>query len=554
MDQTTFADPEVASLITAHFVPVRVDNDKRPDINARYNMGGWPTVAFLSPEGEILNGGTYMPPAAFKEVLQEISDYYRDHKQEVQSRSAQMQAQRKKAQQSAVQGVGVPGPSIPEKAYALAAAAYDPQYGGFGTAPKFPQVDVIELVLAHSVRRSGTAPLDPSEMAQTPALEIAVKTLRAMAQGGIYDHEAGGFFRYSTTRDWSIPHFEKMLEDNARLLSAYLHAYQISGEPLFRRTAEGIISYVESTLHDGERGYFYGSQDADEEYYALPKAQREQRAAPFVDRVCYTSWNAMMAVAYLEAAAILGRPELASSAIMALNWLWQQCWTPEQGLGHFWDGEAHLPGLLPDQVWMACALLHAYEYTAAPEHLQRAGQVLQWVHSTLTTEAGNFQDAPRSEAAFGRLSEAEVSLTDNALAAQALIRLARLAGDDQYLAWARAALSTFVRDYERYGTFSAGYALAVEQLLSEPLQVVVVGGADDPGVLELLRAAWLPYALNRAFLAVDPLWEAERLQALGYPAEPVPRAYACLGHACAEPAADASQVVAAIKRLSQTAS
>ena len=556
MDQTTFADPEVASLIAARVVPVRVDNDQRPDINARYNMGGWPTVAFLTPEGEILSGGTYMPPAAFKEALQQISDHYRDHKEEVQSRTVQMQAQRKKAQQLTLQGVGALTPSIPEQAYALAAAAYDPQYGGFGEAPKFPQVDVIELALARHAQV-------PPATGQAPALEIAVKTLRAMAQGGVHDQEAGGFFRYATARDWSVPHFEKMLEDNARLLSVYLHAYQITGEPLFRRTAEGVISYVESTLRDREHGYFYGSQDADEKYYASSKADREKRQAPFVDTVCYTAWNAMMAVAYLEAAAILERPELATGALATLHFLWQHCWQPDEGLSHFWaapgesggdSSEAHLPGLLQDQVWVAKALLYAYEYTATPEYLEHAQQLLQWVHSSLATKAGNFQDRPSAKPELGRLAEAEVPITDNAVAAEALIHLARLCGDSQYLAWARTTLSTFAKGYERYGTFAAGYALAVQQLLSEPLQVVVVGSAEDPKRLQLLRAAWRPYAVNRALLAVDPLWEAERLRTLGYPPEPTPRAFICLGHTCAEPATEAAQVVATIQRLSRTAS
>jgi uncharacterized protein YyaL (SSP411 family) len=468
-----------------------------------------------------------------------------------------MQEQRRRAQQLPLQSAGELAPSIPEQAYALAAAAYDPQYGGFGDAPKFPQVDVIELALARHAQQAMPA------TGQVPALDMALKTLRAMAQGGLYDHEQGGFFRYSTTRDWSVPHFEKMLEDNSRLLSTYLHAYQITDEPLFRQTAEGILSYVESTLRDRELGYFYGSQDADEKYYALHKSDREKRQAPFVDTVCYTAWNAMMSVAYLEGAVILERPELATNALATLRFIWQHCWQPGEGLGHFWaapaesgrdSGEAYLPGLLHDQVWVAKALLYAYEYTTDPEYLERAQEVLQWAHSALATKAGNFQDRPSAEGALGRLTDAEVSITDNAVAAEALIHLARLCGDNQYLAWARTALSTFVADYKRYGTFAAGYALAVEQLLSEPLQVVVVGSAEDAKRLELLHAAWRPYAWNRALLAVDPLWEAERLQALGYPSLPAPQAYVCLGHTCAEPAAEASQVVAAIKKLSRIAS
>ena len=562
MDQTTFADPEVAALIEAHFVPVRVDNDRRPDINARYNMGGWPTVAFLTPEGEILSGGTYMPPDAFKEALQQISAYYRDNKDQVRSRTVQLRAQRQKVWEMTLQSVGELTPAISERAYALVAAAYDPQHGGFGTAPKFPQVDAIELALSRGYCAPTRGRVQPAP-GQANAPEVATRTLLAMAQGGMVDHEAGGFFRYSTTRDWSVPHFEKMLEDNARLLSAYLHAYQVTGEPLFRQTAEGIISYISSTLRDSERGYFYGSQDADEEYYALKAAEREKRPAPFVDTNGYTSWNAMMAMAYLEAGPVLGRPDLAVSAIATLGFVWQRCWQPEQGFCHFWDGAAHLPGLLQDQVWMANALLHAYEYSADAEYLRRAEQVLRWVHSALVTAAGSFQDRPgafpapveqNKGAALGRLGEPEVSMADNAVAASALIRLARLSGDRQYEEWARAALSAFVRDYDRYGIFAAGYALAVEQLLSAPVQVVVVGDAEDPGRLKLLQAAWQVFAANRVLLAVDPVRESGRLQALGYPAQPVPRAYVCAGRACAEPVSEAAQVVATIQGLLQTAS
>ncbi len=529
MDQTTFSDPEVATLIDAHFMPIRVDNDKRPDINARYNMGGWPTVAFLTPSGEVLTGGTYMPPAAFKDVLHRVSNYYRDNKERIQNGLSEMSVERGAAAES--KGAGELAPSVEEVVYSSINAAYDREFGGFGAAPKFPQPDVVELLLAR-FRRTG----------QTEALEMAVTTLKEMAQAGMYDHEMGGFFRYSTTRDWSIPHFEKMLEDNARLLSVYLHAYQLTGEALLRTAAEGILAYVESTLRNRELSYFYGSQDADEKYYALRKAERAERPAPFVDALAYTSWNAMMSSAYLDAAAILERPDLASSALATVRFLWQHCWIPDRGICHYWDGAAHLPGLLADQVWMAHALLHAYEYTATNEFLQRAQESLDWVHSALLTKVGSFQDRPTGDEAFGRLSQPQVSLAENAVAAAALVRLARITGEGAYLEWARAALSVFTHEYGRYGYSAAGYALAVKNLLDEPLRVVVVGRADDSESLALLRAAWRSYAPNRTLLAVDPAWESERLKALGYPAEPAPVAYVCLGHTCAEPVARPANV------------
>ncbi|HOU23726.1 MAG TPA: DUF255 domain-containing protein, partial [Anaerolineae bacterium] len=234
MDQTTFADARVVQLVRQLVVPVRVDNDQRPDINARYNMGGWPTVAFLTPDGEVLTGGTYMAPDNFVLAIQQISDYYQANKSEIANRAAQMKAQRLLLRQVERSGGDI-SLSVADSVYQQVAASYDEHYGGFGAEPKFPHVDALELALErHSRTRDQTA------------WGIVNKTLRSMANGGMYDREMGGFFRYSTTRDWSIPHFEKMLEDNARLLSLYLHAFQASGEPLFRETAEGIIDYVSS--------------------------------------------------------------------------------------------------------------------------------------------------------------------------------------------------------------------------------------------------------------------------------------------------------------------
>jgi len=556
MDRATFSDREVAAYIDAHFVPIRVDNDKRPDINARYNMGGWPTVAFLTPKGDILTGGTYMPPAQFKSVMQQVSEYYQQNKETLEQRSQQPRRERGERQTARAQRVKETTPagagrtpeaasqvaageldrSIEETVFWSAAAQFDPDLGGFGEAPKFPQTEAIELAMERYARTG-----------EPKALEIVTVTLRAMAQGGIYDREMGGFFRYSTTQDWSVPHFEKMLEDNAKLLTAFLHAYQITGEAFFRETAQGIVSYVEGTLHDRQLGYFFGSQDADEDYYALSRNEREKRPAPYVDTVAYTAWNAMMASAYLEAAVNLEQPELAMSALTTLNFLWKECWLPGQGMCHYWDGEAHLPGLLVDQAWMAYGLLHAYEYTAEEDYLLRAQEILQWVHSHLATQAGSFLDRPQDPAALGRLAETHTSIAENAIAAEALLRLSRLSGQDVYTDWARQALGAFARDCGRYGLFAAGYALAVQHLLHEPLRLVVVGSAEEAKTRELLRSAWRAYAPNRTLLAVDPLWESERLQALGYPPEPAPAAYVCQGQVCTEPVREAAQVMSTLQ-------
>ncbi len=539
MDRTTFSDPEVAALLDAHFVAIRVDNDKRPDVNARYNMGGWPTVAFLTPEGEILTGGTYMTPSAFKDVLRRVSEYYRDNRTTIQQRLTDTREQRKAMLAWQPPSSREVSPNTSEQIYQSVSQEYDSQYGGFGQDQKFPQVDAIELAMARYHRTGDLA-----------ALEIAVSTLKAMCTGGLYDSEMGGFFRYSTTRDWTVPHFEKMLEDNARLLSACMHAYQLTRLTTFRDAASGVVDYVSLTLYDRPRGYFYGSQDADERYYSLPKAERLTMTAPFVDKVAYTSWNAMMASAHLDAWLLLERPDLAQTALGALEFLWQHCWTPDQGMCHYWDGEAHVPGLLTDQVWMVNALLDAYEYSGAWEHVERAEKVMRWAHAALSTPLGHFRDRP-STPDLGLLNQADTPIAENAVAATALIRLSRLTGHEEYLQWARSVLAAFAESYSRYGLFASAYALAVDRLLHDPLRVVVVGSADDPVTLQLLRAAREPYSPDRMLVTVDPTWEPDRLQALGYPAEPAPRAYACWAQTCAEPVSESSELVDVLQSLRQ---
>jgi uncharacterized protein len=539
MDQTTFADPEVAALIDAHFVAVRVDNDKRPDVNARYNMGGWPSVSFLTPDGEILSGGTYMTPTAFKDVLQHVSEYYRDNRETIQQRIADSQRQRSAASSWRPQVTRELNAQTAQEIFQTVTSEYDAQYGGFGRGQKFPQVDAIELALAR-YHRSG----------DLHALEVAVTTLRAMCEGGLYDSEMGGFFRYSTTRDWSVPHFEKMLEDNAHLLSACMHAYQITRHMLFHDTALGVVSYVGSTLYDPALGYFSGSQDADEQYYGLPKSERQKRAAPFIDKVAYTSWNALMASAYLDAWLLLERPELAQTALGVLRFLWQECWRPGQGMCHYWDGQSHLPGLLGDQAAMANALLDGYEYGANWDHVQQAEEVMRWVQQNLSSPSGAFRDRPAGPD-LGLLKQADTPISENASAATALVRLSRLTGKQEYREWSQSALSAFADSYQRNGLFASGYALAVERLLTEPLRVVVVGSTEDLKTLQLLRAAREPYSYNRMLAAVDPTWEPERLKAMAYPAQPTPRAYACLGQTCTEPIADSAELVDVLQDMHQ---
>lgn len=537
MDQTTYSDARVVQLVRQLVVPVRVDNDQRPDINARYNMGGWPTTAFLTPEGDVLAGGTYMTPDAFLSTIRQISDYYRANKDEIVGHAARMKAQRLLLRQPERTGGDI-SLSVADSVYQQVAASYDEQYGGFGTQPKFPQVDALELALErHSRTRHQTA------------WGIIDKTLCSMGKGGMYDHEMGGFFRYSTTRDWSIPHSEKMLEDNARLLSLYLHAFQVGGEPLFRETAEGIIDYVSSTLYSEVEGYFYGSQDADERYYSRTRAERAQVKAPFVDTVAYTAWNAMMVRSYLKAGFILERPDLIQVALGALELLWQRCWTQDKGMCQHWRDEAHLPGWLPAQSWAALACLDAYEATGEPEWLERGRSVLDWMLGDLVTASGVLRDMPEAENALGRLAEPETPLVENGVAAEALIRAGRLTGREDYRQKATAILVALQGESPHWGIGAARYACAVEHLLLEPIQVVMVGRQGHSELAAMRQVVWRHYLPNRVLVTMDPDREQARLRDLGFPAAPWPQAYVCAGPRCLEPASGARDLESVLAGL-----
>lgn len=537
MDETTYSHPDVAAAINADFIPVRVDTDERPDVNARYNSGGWPTTAFLTPDGEIITGATYMPPEQFLETARQVSDYYRSNRDAIQAKILELQAQRQQA-------LARPAPEgdlsldIVEQVVSDVAEGFDEQYGGFGTAPKFPQAEAVELALAE-YQASGDDRLR----------KVVEETLQGMASGGMYDHVEGGFFRYSTTRDWSIPHFEKMAEDNAKLLSLYLHGYQVFGEEAYRETAVGVARYLLNTLTD-ERGYFYASQDADEEYYKLSAAKRAERKPPYIDKTPYTNYNAMLISSLLQAGVVLDWRAPTEAALRAVDTIWERHYAPGRGMAHKMSDDGEVTGLLTDQVWMARALLDTHESTSQPRYLQQAVELMDFVYEHLADETqGGFFDRVDDPDALGRLRDREKTLTLNALAAHVALRLHAFTGEDKHREAAKRALLLFSEHYPAYGYFAADYAASIRAFLSQPIQAIIVGSAEDALTRDLRQAALKLYAPFRVIQVVDPKWEKERLARLGYPAEPAPRAYICVGLTCAAPTENPDEVASIVAPL-----
>ncbi len=535
MDETTYSDEAVIQYINDQFVPIRVDNDQRPDINVRYNMGGWPTTAFLTPEGDILTGATYLPPERMRQLLPQLAAHYQGNREQIQERIQEILQQRQTGPR--IEPGALSEQTFPEILRAVK-EAYDPLYGGFDDAPKFPHTDAIDLLIyAYQQDR------DPD------ILHMARKTLEHMARGGVFDQEWGGFFRYATNRDWTVPHFEKMLEDNARLLSVYLHLYRATGEELAADVARRIIAYLDGHLWQESRGYFGGSQDADEHFYALTAAQREGVPEPYVDPTCYTSWNALAASAYLEASWVLDRPELTERALRTLDFLWRRCRKAAEGMYRFYDGRPHILGLLGDQAQTATAFLDAYEVTGDAAHLKRARQLASFIRERFADPAGGFFDTWDQNESLGRLRERQKALAENTAAAVLFIRLHRLTGDEAALQAAKATLEAFAGVYAPLGYFAAAYGQAVHLFLAPYAQINIVGDVAEDGTLALLRAALRLELPARSVQVLHPRRDEARLKASLLPAQPSPAAYVCYGTACSPPVSEPHALTEAVESM-----
>jgi uncharacterized protein YyaL (SSP411 family) len=530
MDETSYSDPGVIEAINRRFVPVRVDNDRRPDINARYNMGGWPTTAFLAPDGTTLTGATYLPPEQMRNVLEQIASFYAEHKSDIAARTVEPQARPAPAHAASEDLDEAPILALLDDLR----QTYDPEFGGFGDTPKFPQPEVAEFLLAEW-RRGG----DPELYA------MVAKTMLAMARGGMYDHVEGGFFRYSTTRDWSVPHFEKMAEDHAGLLRVLAGLVMFAPDDEFRATLVSAIGYVRPVLRDPATGFFAGSQDADESYFALPLDERRARAAPFVDRTSYTNWTCALAGAECLVAQALDDDVMLAEALQTLDNVHERLLGSDGLLFHVLQpgGEPELRGLLTDQVAYARALLDAHEISGETRFLERARALCDVAIARFASVGAAFYDRIPSEDAFGRLAIADRPIVDNGLFADVLLRLAALLDQPKYREPAQAVLRSYRRTSERAGPFAATYARALRRYLSPEVTVRIVGEPAATGEFRETAARLpAPFAVVRTLLPRDA---AE----LSLPPQSQPAAYVCSAQTCGAPVCAPADLRAAYDAL-----
>ena len=506
MDETTYSDEAVIETINSRYVPVRVDNDERPDVNARYNMGGWPTTAFLTPDGTLLTGATYLPPQDMQRALGQIAVFYEERKGDIAEKEREVRSAQRTYDVAQPQALS----QEPVDDFALSLrATYDEEFGGFGDAPKFPQPELYEFLLAYW-RLTGNAWF----------YEIVAHSMRAMAHGGMYDAVEGGFFRYSTTRDWSIPHFEKMADDHAGLLRVIAQLELWAPSELARKDLERTIAYVRTVLRDPKSGLFAGSQDADEEYYALPLQEREKRTAPFVDRRSYSNWTAALAGAFAWCGLALDDRTLIGDSLQTLDSLHDRLRDDDGLLYHVVapDESPRIRGLLGDQVAYVRALLDAYEISGEPRMLERARTHVDLVIGAFSAPGGGFYDRAGRDT-LGRLEIVDRPITDNGLMAENLLRLSNLLHEARYREIAERTLALYAKTFARAGSFAAAYARALLRYVAQPVTVRVTGPLA-PGY-ELRRAA---RQLPSPFVAVTS-------ESGGATAA----AYVCVGTTCAAP-------------------
>src|SRR3990170_979970 len=297
MERESFEDEATAALMNEHFVNIKVDREERPDVDSIYmsavqamtRHGGWPMTVFMTPDGAPFYGGTYFPPVpsrgmpSFKQLLLSLADAYTNRREEVLTSAENVREFLRESTTASIPKSEVSEGLLTHTANALA-GQIDNRFGGFDGAPKFPQTMNLEVLLRHHKRTGDRAALSGVEL-----------TCRQMANGGIYDQLGGGFARYSVDEYWLVPHFEKMLYDNALLARLYLEAYQVSGEDFFRRIAEETLDYVARDMTDPEGG-FYSAEDADSEgeegkFYVWTPEEIEATLEPEDARLAERFWD-----------------------------------------------------------------------------------------------------------------------------------------------------------------------------------------------------------------------------------------------------------------------
>jgi uncharacterized protein YyaL (SSP411 family) len=608
MERESFEDAETASYMNENFVPVKVDREERPDLDAIYmeavqamsGHGGWPLTAFLDPDGVPFYGGTYFPPEprqglpSFRMVMEAVLQAFSERRGEIRARAGRTR-----------EGLGAIGrlepspreldPAEIEEAVGALRSLADPEHGGFGAAPKFPPASALEFLLARG------------------ATDVVELTLDAMAAGGIHDQVGGGFARYAVDEAWLVPHFEKMLYDNALLARAYLHGWQVLGHERYREIACRTLDWVLREMRGAEGG-FYSALDADSEgeegkfyvwsldelrealgeradqviaYYGateggnfeganilhLPNGaaaespaglddaraalyeRRAERVRPGLDDKRLTAWNALMVSALAEAGAVLEREDYLDAARACAGFVLDELRDVEGRLLRVWkDGEARLNAYLEDHAYLLEALLTLYEATFEQRWFEAARETAEAMISRyLDGERGGFfTTSDDHEALVARRKDLEDHPipSGNASAALGLLRLSALTGEAEYEAHAVGVLK-LLHEIAVRQPHGFGHLLQALSFHHSAVREVALVAPSSDGEMALTELARVVRSAYRPDLVVAGGPEGTELPELMLERSAVDgeaAAYVCENFACKAPVTEPADLAAALGR------
>jgi uncharacterized protein len=553
MEHESFENEAIAELMNRNFVNIKVDREERPDLDQIYmtavqimtGSGGWPMTVFLLPTGEPIFGGTYFPPddrygrPGFRRVLEAIAEAYRNRRAEIVENAKGFREHLSRQTFQKKEGERIDA-SLLDTAYRAMASRFDPREGGFGGAPKFPPSMSIDFLLRYH-HRTG----------DEHALHMATLTLDKMAYGGMYDQVGGGFHRYSTDDHWLVPHFEKMLYDNALLARVYVDAYRSTGDQLYKRIAEETLDFVVREMRD-PNGAFYSTQDADSEgvegkfyvwsndefrrvvgedantladYFDVTAhgnweetnilhvtrppdqqtqakveaakkklyAAREKRVKPGRDEKVLTDWNGLMLRAFAEAAAHLGRHAYRVIAEANANFILNTLWDGSHLLHTYKDGRARFNGYLDDYANLADGLFALYELTFDFKWLDAAVRITDRMIEQFWDDNGGFYFTGRDhESLLTRTKDFFDNATPsgNSVAADVLLKLSAVSDRQDYREKAESIFLTSAGLLKQYAS-GFGRLLAAFDFYVGPSKEVALIGSAEP-FLSILRKRYTP--------------------------------------------------------------
>jgi len=617
MERESFESEDVGNYLNEHFVSIKVDREERPDVDKIYmtfvqsttGSGGWPLNVFLTPDLKPFFGGTYFPPVerhgrpSFLQLLQQVSQVWQERRGEVLESANDVQARLEAATADANAGNSELTADAIQRAGQMFKRMFDPRYGGFGDAPKFPQPSIPSLLLRHARR-----------FADAGARDMVLQTCNGMARGGIHDQLGGGFARYSVDAQWLVPHFEKMLYDNAQLAQLYLDACLVSGDAQHADVVRDILDYVLRDMTHPDGG-FYSAEDADSEgqegkfyswthdelskllapdefivaakHFGITKAGnfvdhshpaplpglnvlsivepkipaadlpllasakakmlavRATRVRPHLDDKILTSWNGLMLGAFARASAVLGEEKYRAAAGKNLAFIQAKLWDEKtKTLFHRWrDGERDSVQLLETYAFQLSGVIELYEATLEPKHLDFASALAEaMIAKFYDPENGGFwQSASGAADLILRIKDDYdgAEPSGNSVAALVLLKLAAITGCADFKAPAEATLRFFAARLEKFPQALPFMLHALDFSIQAPLRIVIVENPWGAKSQALIRAAHSVYQPNKVVLG--NLGTVEEF-ARTLPARDDAMAYVCTGSACQPPTAQPDEL------------